>query len=251
MCIETKEVKQMKKLAIVVAVAGLLSACGTTRVANNHDSRAQAISAQQTRNIQNTLNQAPDWMTKTPKSDNAFYGTGTAVSSDFSMADLKAKTIAYSKICTAAGGTIRSQMKMFQTDTESASKETSELTIRSMCQDVDITGVETVDIKRIPDGNRIRTYVLVALPFGDANIMRKQKANEALARDVQRRAPEAFKELDRVTKPAPNVGQTGASIILTPASQASVLDVQNPEYQARRAEAMQKPGAVVGQVSVN
>jgi hypothetical protein len=241
----------MKKFTIVasVTVASLLSACGSTKVANTFDNRANAVYAQQTRNVQNTLDQAPEWMTKLPKSDNAVYGVGTSVSGDFSMADLKAKTIAYAKICTSAGGVVRSQMKMFQKDTETSSSEMSELAIRSMCADVDITGVETVDIKRVAEGNRYRTYVLVALPHGDANPLRKQKAAEAQVRDTNRRAPEAFKELDDVTKGTGS--NTGTSLEMKPANQAQVISSNNAEYVTRRDEALKKPGAVVGQVSIN
>jgi aspartate 1-decarboxylase len=61
-----------------------------------------------------------------------------------------------------------------------------------MCPDVDITGVETVDIKHVAEGNRIRAYVLVALPIGQSNVLRSTKTAE-------KRAPEAFKELDTLT----------------------------------------------------
>lgn len=228
----------MKTLLTVVAVTGVLTACGSTKVANTFDNRTAVIQAQQTQNVKTALEQAPDWMTKLPKSDNAIYGVGTSVSSDFSMADMKAKTIAYAKVCTSAGGVVRSQTKIYQRDTESASSESSEVAIRSMCADVDISGVETVDIKRVSEGTRFRVYVLVALPHGDANSIRKQRANEATARETIRRAPDAFKELDNVTKSSTQPG-------------ASLMNSNNSEYVARREEALKKPGVVVGQYSVN
>jgi aspartate 1-decarboxylase len=126
------------------------------------------------------------------------------------------------------------------------------MAIRSMCADVDITGVETVEMKHVADGNRIRTYVLVALPTaGYAN------------KDVKRGAKEAFKELDNMAREQKNENQVEITPVAPAKSQeisvvkpdgtASTLNlmpVENAEYKARRAEALQKPGAVVGQVSI-
>ena len=273
------------------------------------------------------ISEAPIWMTKLPKEAGVIYENGTAISSDFSMADLKAKTMAYVKICTGAGGKVRSQMKMYRADSDAASVEQSELTVRSICPDVDITGVETVEMKHVAEGNRIRSYVLVALPMGSKNIMKSTK-------EVQNRSPEAFKELDSVTKEqqatpkaAPNAAPQSApqaepvqssrpaparaaeqpqarapsqpAVIvepiplerieapLSPAStgqaippatkrdgsllesvravgndtvvvqsadgterQIGLLGAKNPEYVARRSAALQKPGAVIGQVAI-
>jgi hypothetical protein len=245
----------MKKLALVLAVAGLLSACGTTRVADNFSNRNDQILAQQTRSQQNAIDQAPEWMSRLPKSNNAVYESGTAASGDFAMADMKAKAIAYAKICTAAGGTIRAQTKVFRQDSDTSSNETSEMAIRSMCKDVDITGVETVEMKHVADGNRIRTYVLVALPLGQANILKQTKINDANAQDARARGPEAFRELDDVAGPAkaPAPVKTDTVNVVSSNGGTSTLNlmpVENAEYKARRAEAVQKPGAVVGQVSV-
>ena len=234
------------------------------------------------------------------------------------MADLKAKTMAYVKICTGAGGKVRSQMKMYRADNDAASVEQSELTVRSLCPDVDISGVETVEMKHVAEGNRIRTYVLVALPLGSKNVARS-------AKDIQNRSGDAFKELDGITKdtkeqntsavpaapvatpiapnkveqlsktpaptmPTPQAEPARVEQVMPPLSPASnrpfvapatkpdgsllesvkaigndavivqgpngadkqigLLGSKNPEYVARRAEALQKPGAVIGQVSI-
>ena len=151
----------MKKLAIVVAVAGVLSACGTT---GTNYSAQYSQPTQNSSQISNAISQAPEWMSKLPKVAGYVFENGTATSSDFGFADIKAKTIAYSKLCTAAGGKVRQQTKMYKSDNGDTGTESSEMAVRSMCSDVDITGVETVEMKHVADGNRIRTYVLVALP---------------------------------------------------------------------------------------
>jgi len=305
------------QLAVLSASSLLLAACGTNPVEQSK-SNAQEEYKQQAKIATQAISEAPAWMTKLPKETGIIYENGTAVSSDFAMADLKAKTIAYTKICTGAGGKVRSQMKMYRADNEGASVEQSELIARSICPDVDITGVETVEMKHVAEGNRIRTYVLVALPMGSKNIMKSTK-------DIQNRSGEAFKELDNLTKeqtqqspkvaapvapitqakpevitpapleptPIPNSGliaeppaQVEKGTSTAPVTQAPTIQVpesdkgfmnsvkavgkdrvivtmadgtqrtvklvpsNNPEYVARRAEALRKPGAVIGQATV-
>ena len=244
----------MKKLAIVVAVAGVLSACGTT---GTNYSAQYSQPTQNSSQTSNAISQAPEWMSKLPKAPGYVFENGTATSSDFGFADIKAKTIAYSKICTAAGGKVRQQTKMYKSDNGDTGTESSEMAVRSMCADVDITGIETVEMKHVADGNRIRTYVLVALPTsGIAN------------KDVKRSAKEAFKELDEITgnKPlssdvevqpvtvTPIAPQRGNEVsVVKPDGTSSTLNlmpVENAEYKARREEALKKPGAVIGQVSI-
>ena len=311
----------MRNALIALPIIGILSACGTSPVSKN--SQTDLEYRQQARVATQAISEAPIWMTKLPKEVGVIYENGTAISSDFSMADLKAKTMAYVKICTGAGGKVRSQMKMYRADSDAASVEQSELTVRSICPDVDITGVETVEMKHVAEGNRIRSYVLVALPMGSKNIMKS-------AKEVQNRSPEAFKELDSISKEqqaapkvAPNAAPPAESIQssrpaparaaeqpqarapsqpaaivepiplerieapLSPAStgqaippatkrdgsllesvraagndtvvvqsadgserQLGLLGAKNPEYLARRSAALQKPGAVIGQVAI-
>ena len=241
----------MKKLAIVVAVTGVLTACGTS--GTNYSAMYSGQNSVQTAQMSSAISQAPEWMSKLPKAPGYIFENGTATSSDFGFADIKAKAIAYSKICTAAGGKIRQQTKIFKSDSGDVGVDQSELAIRSMCADVDITGVETVEMKHVSEGNRIRSYVLVTLPLGDKNILKSTK-------DAQARAPEAFKELDEVTsgkKPVevtPVAPQRGQEIsVVRPDGSTSTLNlmpVDNAEYRARRAEAIQKPGAVVGQATI-
>ena len=240
----------MKKLVIVTAVATVLTACGTA--GNNYSS--QFSNNLQSAQMNSAVAQAPEWMSKLPKAAGYVFENGTATSSDFGFADIKAKTIAYSKICTAAGGKVRSQVKMYKADNGDVGTEQSEMAIRSMCADIDISGVETVEMKHVSDGNRIRTYVLVALPI-----------NGRMNKDTKQSAKEAFKELDEITgnKPVsdkdpvevtPVAPQKGQEVTVAQpngtTSTLNLMPVENEEYKARRAEALKKPGAVIGQVSI-
>jgi hypothetical protein len=242
----------MKKVLIATVVTGMLTACGTS--GTNYSAMYSGQNSMQTAQMSSAISQAPEWMSKLPKAPGYIFENGTATSSDFGFADIKAKAIAYSKICTAAGGKIRQQTKIFKSDNGDASMDQSELAIRSMCADIDITGVETVEMKHVSEGNRIRTYVLVTLPLGDKNVLKS-------AKDAQTRAPEAFRELDEVTgakKPvevAPVVPQKGNEVsVVQPDGTTGTLNlmpVENAEYKARRDEALKKPGAVIGQVSIS
>jgi hypothetical protein len=237
----------MKKLVIVTAVASVLTACGTS--GTNYSAQYSNQHSIQASQMSNAISQAPEWMSKLPKAAGYVFENGTATSTDFGFADIKAKTIAYSKICTSAGGKVRSQTKLYRADNGDAGTESSEMAVRSMCADVDISGVETVEMKHVADGNRIRTYVLVALPTsGFAN------------KDAKRGAKEAFKELDdvvreqkgvEITPVAPAKGQEISVVQPNGAtSTLNLMPVDNAEYRARREEALKKPGAVVGQVTI-
>jgi hypothetical protein len=107
-------------------------------------------------------------------------------------------------------------------------------------------------MKHVSEGNRIRTYVLVTLPLGDKNVLKSTK-------DAEARAPGAFKELDNITNgvntPAPANTKAPDSVgIVNPDGSSgtlNLLQVDNAELRARRAEALKKPGAVVGQLTLN
>jgi hypothetical protein len=187
----------MKKAFVLLPMIAVLAACGTT---NTFDKRAEEVRVRQEKQADKALDAAPAWMSKLPESKSAVYANGTAVSGDMSMADEKAKIIAMGKICTAAGGEVDKQSKVYNLDTESTTQERSEMAIRSMCRKVDVTGVEIVELKRITQGSRFRTYVLVALPTGEANQLKSEKTTRRLEKEAEVRSVEAFKELDTLTK---------------------------------------------------
>ena len=184
----------MKKLLLLAPIVAMLAACGTT---DPYQKRADNERERQERYVERAISQAPEWMTKVPLSNSAVFEAGSAVSGDFSMADIKAKADAYGKICMLAGGSATQQTKIYRTDSATTSTEMSEMALRTNCKSVDLTGVEIRDIKRMPEGGRFRVYVLVALPTGDANLLRKAADARKQQDFAAARAPEAFKELDK------------------------------------------------------
>lgn len=195
----------MKKVFAILPLVALVACSSTKTPVSNapvlpteqYENRAAQVQIDRDAQVNKSIAQAPDWMTKLPVSNSAVYANGSATSSDMSMADYKAKLFAFGKICMAAGGKVDQQSKVFMQDTAEASHETSELAIRSMCPSVDITGVEIKEVKRISEGGRFRTYVLVALPTGDANALQKRKDQLRLKDRAEQRSTDAFKELDK------------------------------------------------------
>ena len=181
------------KALLLIPIVAMLAACGTT---DPYGKRADQERERQERYVERTIDQAPKWMIQTPVSSSAVYAAGTSASGDYSMAFQKAKADAYGKICMTAGGTASQRTKIYKADTAQASSELSEMVIRTQCKEVDLTGVEVTERKIISEGGRYRAYVLVALPTGDANILRKAKEQAKLNEQTARRAPEAFKELN-------------------------------------------------------
>ena len=187
----------MKKFLVLVPVVAVLAACGTT---DKFEKRTEQINERQEKLVERAIDKAPKWMTQLPESSAAVYANGSAVSRDFSMADEKAKLAALGKICTAAGGEVDKQSKMFLTDTEDTSVERSETAIRSMCRGVDVSGTEIVEVKRIAEGSRFRTYILVSLPLGEANQLATRNEQRKAAAGVKSRSDKAFNEMDANNK---------------------------------------------------
>jgi len=216
----------MKKVLAILPLVALV-ACSSTKPApigqapvvlptEQYDHRVAVAQVNREAQVNQSISQAPAWMTKLPESNSAVYASGSAVSSDMSMADYKAKLFAFGKICMAAGGRVSQQAKVFMQDTTEASAEISELAIKSMCPGVDITGVEIKEIKRIAEGGRFRSYALVVLPTGDANALQSRKDRLKLRDRAEQRSTEVFKEMDKNVEPAPAPVKTAPSVQLFP-----------------------------------
>lgn len=187
----------MKKFLVLIPVIASLTACSTT---DKFDKRSEQINERQEKFVERAIDKAPKWMTQLPESNAAVYANGSAVSRDFSMADEKAKLVALGKICTAAGGEVDKQSKMFLSDTEETSVERSETAIRSMCRGVDVSGTEIVEVKRVAEGPRFRTYILVSLPMGEANQLATRNDRRKAAAGTKARSDKAFDEIDANNK---------------------------------------------------
>ena len=179
----------MKNTLLLIPVVALLAACGST---DPYSKRADAERERQERYVERTIDKAPKWMLEVPTSKSAVYSAGTGSANDFSMAFKIARQDAYDKICMTAGGTASQRMKTYKTESATLSESVS----RSSCKEVDITGVEVAEKKIITEGTKYRAYVLLALPTGDANVLRRAKENQKVQELAAKRSTEAFKELE-------------------------------------------------------
>ena len=189
----------MKKIITLLPIVALLAACGTTdvyqkRVDNQYEREGKAI--------EQALKGRPDWMGKLPTSDSAVFAAAEGSAENYNMAVHLARTNALAEICYSAGGTVSSQTKQY--DTGSTKSSNIEKVTRSNCNTVDVTGVETYGAKNIDQnpvvvraGNRYTAYVLIALPTGDANVLRRAKEKASRETLEAQRSTQAFKELDK------------------------------------------------------
>lgn len=248
----------MKKVLLVVAVGALITGCSTTKTAEVPAPApipvaavkapappAPVYASPQEASAQRVIDNVPEWFVEVPKKDNTIYAVGDGVSGSLSGALGNARANAFEGICQAAGGKVRSQTKVFRQDTEKSSTSVTTTAIRNICPDVDVTGANVEKRSVIRDGDRFRAFVLVALPVGEANTLAKTKADQRILEKTLNAREREFKELDRVVEP-PKVETKPQSHVET----ISLLDVDNVEYKKRREEALQKPGAVIGQITV-
>lgn len=189
----------MKKALAVLPIVAVLAACSST--GNVYDKRAEA---QRERNIEvqkQTIDKAPDWFTNPPKStENVIYVTGTYASTNWSLADRTATDVALGKLCVKLGGEVNQQSKVFQRDVNGTTQEYSETAIKNFCNKTDVTGYVVDSKEQFTDKNgRIRSYVLIAYPMGDGNVLKAAKERAKLQGNTLDNANKAFNELDKKT----------------------------------------------------
>lgn len=229
----------MKRAILKVTIPAVLAGCTTPQ---SNRPQADVNYNRQVASAQQAVEHAPAWMFELPKDPAMIYESATSTSTDFSMADMKARTIAYAKICHVAGGRVRSQTKLYRADHNASSSEQSEMAVRSICPDIDVTGVQTISLKHVAEGNMVRTYVLIGLPVGSSNVMKD-------AKEARKNAPDAFKELDALAEAKPASATSVGSSNSTQSLQ--LLNVDSEEYKRRRDEALQKPNSVIGHVTLD
>jgi hypothetical protein len=183
----------MKKALLLIPIVAVLAACSTTDKYGQIAEQEQKIRIKTAEKI---LDKTPKWCDKLPDSSSAVYECGFG--SSFNKADSLsyASAEAYGLICMTAGGRTSQQTKMYSSEGERSRTQVNERATKSSCPSVDLTGVQREKIEQfVTADGRINTYVLVALPTGDANILKRAKEAHAERELALKRAPEAFKEL--------------------------------------------------------
>lgn len=185
----------MKPLILTGVMAAILVGCSSAP-SDRYDRRTYEQHQRQSQEVKSALDNAPKWMTELPRSGSAVYANGTAVSRDMALSMNKAKTVAFGKICVTAGGRVDQQSSVFQADRDEVSVEISEMAIRSFCPAVDISGSEVVESRMVAEGNRFRSYVLIALPTGSANVIQRTNEQRAAQRQAEQRNQVLQRDMD-------------------------------------------------------
>lgn len=253
----------MKKVLVAVAVASL-AACSTVKPQTQvtyvpapavvQTSPAPLVLPQEAAAAR-TINNIPDWFVDVPKVENTIHAVGDGVSGSVSGAIAQARANAFEGICQAAGGKVSSQTKIFRQDTDKSSISHSTTAIRNLCPSVDVTGATVEKRKIVQDGSRYRAFVLVSLPVGETNKLARQKHSDKMEEISLSNKEREFKELDQLVEQEKEVAPKRETESSKPVSQVTpatieLLDVDNAEYKQRRDSALQKPGAVIGQITV-
>lgn len=252
-----------KSLALTLIATAILAGCSTTKPAETQISsptppvkEAQTLAAPGKIEAPLTID-VPPWYIKAPAStDEYMFITGTGLSSDLSMSRSKAMLDAQHQLASKLNGVIDAATRQQRKDTAgTVNSDYTSVTIRKNIIETSITGHHLEDSKIQAENRGYRTFVLVRYPVGDANkLLRQQEQKDSKKQDEDAMID---KELNKsqskvVSVVVPEAKSAPATVVETrpvPVSELKLMDVDNEEYKKRRAEALQKPGAVVGNVT--
>ena len=232
----------MKKVLLAVAVLSL-TACSSLKY-------NQSMEYQAPKGSGSTVAGVPEWYFQTNKGD-ALYGVATGSSTDMQFAVDKAMLGAKRELASNFSSHVSSLMKDFSAqagDNDSAVLQDISRTTKLVINKVNLVGVQRTNFKVDKEGKSYYAYVQLRYSIDDSNklLLDEIRRNQRLAHKLE--SSKAFQELERevdgrASQPVENKpAVTGDTIQLLP--------VDNAEYKKRRDEALAKPGAVIGQISV-
>jgi hypothetical protein len=222
-----------------------------------------------------TLPTAPTWFSRLPEdTPDMIFSAAVATSVDEQMAHDKARMQAERKLVELMSSRVRSSVQSYRNDRGDTMQESTEITVNKTA-DGELIGAQRVDSQATFDGRVYRVYVLLRYPLAQNNILRQERESAQAKREVGLRAARAQQDLERETQrqrdqaevadqrlreeigpraDAPAVPVTPvaapAQTVSTAEGPVKLLDVTNPEYRQKRDEALAKPGAVIGQITV-
>ena len=219
---------------------------------------------------------APEWFLRMPADTvDMLFAAAVGSSSDEQMAYDKARLQAERKLVEMMSSRVRSNTKSYRSDRGDTLIENTEITIQKSA-DGELIGAQRVDSQAVFDGRQYKVYVLLRLPLAENNTLRRERESQQTRREADLRAARAQQELARETEknrqaeaeatqqlkkeigPLPESSSKVTSVIVpeqprvaeTNQGSVQLLDVDNVEYRKRRDDALAKPGAVLGQITV-
>jgi hypothetical protein len=225
---------------------------------------------------QRVIPRAPEWFVRLPEDTlEMTFAAGTAVSTDEQMAYDKARMAAERKLVEQMYARITTQTNNFRSDRGSALVENFQQVTRKNANG-ELSGAQRVDSQATHDGQYYKVYVLLRLPIGAANTIQARRDQTRLTRELEIRSRAAEQNMDsneaverktqqdtdanleRSLIPQSRVepvkveteSKSAPNVVSTTQGELKLLDVDNEEYKRKRAEALAKPNAVVGQITL-
>ena len=221
----------------------------------------------------------PDWFIQPPENTaQHIFVVGEATGPFLGMTVQKATLDADAKLAFQMKSNVEAMIKSFKTDTGGKyGAESAEMLTRKVAS-ATIIGHHKVDSQITQEGSTFRVFVLMRYPLGEANqlltaefaaraqrnqAINARRAEQELKEQVERnrRAELERESQDRGDTPAqpqsrvepvvvPEPAKPAEKVSSTNGTEIKLLDVDNEEYKQRRAEALAKPNAVIGQITL-
>jgi hypothetical protein len=233
----------MKKLLIVPVLLSL-TACSSIKYTTGLEVAAPSFGT--SKSLQNEVGY-PSWYTA-QNDDKALYAVATEFSRDFQMAVDKSMLSAKRELAAKFSSHIDAMMRDYATELGEDGTVMRELdrTTKLVISRVNLIGVHRENFAVVREDNGFRAFVKVKYSIDESNrlLLNEIKKNRQLNTRLQ--SSRAFRELEdevnRIERPTSVPQQNSSSVQL--------LDVDNEEYRRLRDEALQKPGAVIGHITV-
>jgi len=204
----------------------------------------------------------PAWCVRLPEdTPEMVFKCGQGTHKNWQMAMDKAIDNALAKLCMLRNGQVNTRSKNYRLDSGENFQERFESTTQKYAE-CDVVGTQRVDSQTVMQGDAYVTFVLVRYPLGPNNVLRKELEVEKLKKETELRSGRAHEDLDALIKErterqdqvdqrqreqlGPRSDSRSTATVPTAQGELKLLDVDNTEYQRRRAEALTKPGAVIG-----
>ena len=195
----------MKNVIMIGAMASLLAACSSNKVAvmdspPPHSSVDKEVYNYKTKLANEQVKKMPEWYTKIPEDEESIYAVGTAVSPDLQLSNDIAILLAKRTLADRINGELRSQTKSFMskigTDANSSVLNEIETVTSNLIADVDVAGYRVKESEVVVNGTEYRMYVLLEYSSAEATkiLMNRLKREKQLLSKIS--ALNAFKELD-------------------------------------------------------
>lgn len=248
----------MKLSSIVIAAALALSvaACSSTKTQGTFQSDAGWGNKE--------ANIADFYLEPPAHTATDAYFAGTAVSRDLSMANEKAKLDAERKLANFLEGRVKTMTRTYKVDggngDENAYAEKTEV-VAVKAAKASIAGAQRVNIKVYQEGKLFRVYVLMKFPLGEANKIAQRQLGTSIMPGLDKPAADMREDMHKELR-GENDAPQAAAPAAAPTQKVNVVDgdgnaktvemlpISDPKVKAKRDEALNKPGAVYGQMTV-